>query len=98
MQYVKIQDKYNPLIDKLFSIISGKNVDRFLEYIDFGGDFGEIAEKEELKYTDTVPYLTDIQSEKQNLVNNLRTKGVYADINESIASLVNKVLEIKSNE
>lgn len=75
-----------------------KNVDRFLEYIDFGGDFGEIAEKEELKYTDTVPYLTDIQSEKQNLVNNLRTKGVYADINESIASLVNKVLEIKSNE
>ena len=74
-----------------------KNIERLLEYIDCGGDFDEIAEKEDLKYTDTIDYITDIQSEKQNLVNNLRTKGVYADISESLASLVNKVLEINSN-
>ena len=75
-----------------------KNVTRLLELIDLGGDFETIAEKENLKYTDVLPYITEIQESKAQLVDNLRTQGVLADINESLASLVNKVLEIKTND
>lgn len=75
-----------------------KNVTRLLELIDLGGNIESIAEKEDLKYTDVLPYITEIQESKTQLVDNLRAQGVLADVDESLASLVNKVLEIKTND
>jgi len=71
-----------------------KNVVRLLEFITYGGDLEAISEKDNLKYVDTLPYITEIQSCKSQLVDNLRVKGVYADTTESLASLINKILEI----
>lgn len=44
----------------------------------------------------TNEYLQQLQTDKQNLVDNLVTKGVSATINETFTSLVPKVLDIQS--
>lgn len=44
----------------------------------------------------TSDYLTQLQADKQTLVNNLIEKGVEANTNETFTSLVPKVLDIKS--
>lgn len=45
----------------------------------------------------TADYLTQLQTDKQNLVNNLVEKGVEATSDETFTSLVPKVLEIESS-
>lgn len=82
-------------LNRIFSDI--KNTDRLLEYIVNGGDLNEIAEKEDLTYVDILPYVNDIQTNKQTLVDNLRVKGVLASIDEPLESLVNKVLRIEGS-
>ena len=73
------------------------NVSKLLEYIDLGGNLEEIADKENAMYKDTIPYIDDILVAKQSLVDNLRIKGVYAEVTEPFDSLVEKVLRIVSN-
>lgn len=73
------------------------NVSKLLEYIDLGGNLEEIVDKENAMYKDTIPYIDDILVAKQSLVDNLRIKGVYAEVTEPFDSLVEKVLRIVSN-
>ena len=73
------------------------NVSKLLEYIDLGGNLDEIADKENAMNKDTIPYIDDILVAKQSLVDNLRIKGVYAEVTEPFDSLVEKVLRIVSN-
>ena len=80
-------------LNRTFSDI--KNTNRLLEYIVNGGDLNDIAEKEKLTYIDVLPYINDIQASKQTLVDNLRVKGVLSSVDETLESLVNKVLRIE---
>ena len=80
-------------LNRTFSDI--KNTSRLLEYIVNGGDLNDIAEKEKLTYIDVLPYINDIQTSKQTLVDNLRVKGVLSSVDETLESLVNKVLRIE---
>lgn len=80
-------------LNRTFSDI--KNTNRLLEYIVNGGDLNDVAEKEKLTYIDVLPYINDIQTSKQTLVDNLRVKGVLASVDETLESLVNKVLRIE---
>lgn len=80
-------------LNRTFSDI--KNTSRLLEYIVNGGDLNDIAEKEKLTYIDVLPYINDIQASKQTLVDNLRVKGVLSSVDETLESLVNKVLRIE---
>lgn len=69
------------------------NLDRLSEYLVYGGDLSEIAEKDDLSSLDLLPYISKMQDNKQKLVDNLRTIGIEASLDESFESLVNKVLK-----
>jgi hypothetical protein len=73
-----------------------KNTARLLEYIINGGDLNDIATKASLTYIDILPYITSIQNSKQTLVDNLRIQGVSATLDETLDSLVDKVLKIET--
>ena len=75
-----------------FSDIKGMAV--LLESIVTGEDPNNIIEKDVVKYLDLLNYVVSIQESKIALVDNLRTKGILASPDESLESLVNKILRI----
>ena len=65
-----------------------------LENIVTGEDTNTLINKDVVKYLDLLNYVVSIQESKQSLVDNLRAKGILASSDESLESLVNKILRI----
>lgn len=74
-----------------------KNTSAILEYTVNGGTLPQEVDETKLTYKDVLPYVDSIQATKYLLVDNLRVKGIPANISEPFEDLVNKVLEIEGD-
>jgi hypothetical protein len=72
-----------------------KNTSAILEYTVNGGTLPQEVDETKLTYKDVLPYVDSIQATKYLLVDNLRVKGINANISEPFEDLVNKVLDIE---
>lgn len=79
-------------LTRTFSDIKGMAI--LLENIVTGEDTNTLINKDVVKYLDLLNYVVSIQESKQSLVDNLRAKGILASSDESLESLVNKILRI----
>lgn len=87
---------FPPAISQIFADIH--DVDRALDYTVNGGDIDDIVNNDKTSYNDLADYLVDLQVSKSHLVDNLRVKGVDADLSDDLEGLVTKVLDITGGD
>ncbi len=73
-----------------------ETLNRMLDITIYGKELDGTFTTADITYKKIMPYLEEAQSCRMALIDNLNTKGVIADTNETLRSLVNKVLDIKS--
>ena len=88
--------EFPAVIKQLFS--DTKSANQLCEYILNGGSLDDIISGDKVKFSQFVPYLVKFQQNKSLLVNNLRLKGVECSIEESLESLLGKILNINGGE
>lgn len=96
--YEYIED--DPLFEKypeIFSQIHSRIGDlcNYLDMSIYGKSVENVLSRVDTTYKTIIPYLDELQICRANLIANLNTKGVTADTNETLRSLVNKVLDIE---
>lgn len=93
--YINEQTPFASFPSALTSTFSDiKSMGILLENIVTGEDTEELINKDIIKYLDLITYVASIKESKLTLVNNLRTMGVMASQDESLDSLINKILRI----
>lgn len=71
-------------------------VNRLLDITVYGKELNNVFTTADITYKKIIPYIEEAQSCRMALIDNLNTKGVIADTDETLRSLVGKVLDIKS--
>ena len=72
-------------------------VNRLLDITVYGKELNGVFTTADITYKKILPYIEEAQSCRMALIDNLNTKGVIADTDETLRSLVGKVLDIRSD-
>lgn len=88
-------EEYPDILNQIHSRIG--NLCNILDLSIYGKSVENVLSKVDVTYKNIMPYMDELQICRANLISNLNTKGVTADTNETLRSLVNKVLDIEGS-
>ena len=88
-------EEYPNILSQIHARIDSLN--RILDISIYGQDPMNVLTKAQTTYKVIAPYLDELQVCRSYLIDNLNSKGVQADTNETLRSLVNKVKDIDTS-